>query len=656
MTLHAPDLDDRRFQDIVDEAKRLIPRYCPQWTDHNVSDPGVALLELYAWMTEMMIFRMNQVPDRLYVKFLELVGIELFSASAARADVLFELAAPPAEPVRVEPGTQVATDGDDDPVIFMTDDELTMVAPRLTACLTRSADGVFADHWDELRLPAGRVPCFSSLRPGDALYLGFDTSLASNLIRLDVVTSAEGAGIDPSRPPRAWQAWDGQDWVDVRILSDSSAGFNQTGSITLLLPRRHAPLPVSTTRAFWLRCRLMLPSRDQPMYDVSPLLDSVAAVGLGGAMTAHHAEAAPGEFLGRSDGGPGQEFSLRRAPVLARRADEHVRVLLPHADSHGEQQWVEWTEVADFADVAPDERVYTLDGASGLVRFGPQVRQPDGSLRRYGAVPPEGSAIWISGYRHGGGRRGNVGARTLTSLRTTIPQVARVTNLDPASGGVDAESVANAKLRGPLALRGGDRAVTAADFERLTLAAARGAARARCVAPEQPGDPVRVLVVPQIEVAPEELGLADLALPHDLRQQIADHLDAHRMLTTRVLVDGPSYLGISVAARVRGAAGLRPETIRAAAEAALYRYLNPVVGGPNGQGWPFRRDLNVGEVFALLSGVVGVEGVEEVVLFSGDLSLPRGTRRTRDQPLGNVARVPDGALLASCDHRVVVVQ
>jgi predicted phage baseplate assembly protein len=94
VTLPVVSLDDRRFQDIVDEAKRLIPRYCPEWTDHNVSDPGVALVELFAWMTEMVLYRVNQVPDRLYVKFLELVGVELFSSVPARAELLFRVTAP----------------------------------------------------------------------------------------------------------------------------------------------------------------------------------------------------------------------------------------------------------------------------------------------------------------------------------------------------------------------------------------------------------------------------------------------------------------------------------------------------------------------------------------------------------------------------------
>jgi predicted phage baseplate assembly protein len=67
MALPAPNLDDRRFQDLVDDAKRMVMRRCPEWTDHNVSDPGVTLIETFAFMTDQLLFRLNQVPDRLYV-------------------------------------------------------------------------------------------------------------------------------------------------------------------------------------------------------------------------------------------------------------------------------------------------------------------------------------------------------------------------------------------------------------------------------------------------------------------------------------------------------------------------------------------------------------------------------------------------------------
>src|SRR3712207_4516910 len=109
MALPAPNLDDRRFQDLVDDAKRLVQQRCPEWTDHNVSDPGVTLIETFAFMVDQLLYRLNRVPDRNYVRFLELIGVQLFPPSAARAAVTFWLSAPQSDTVRVPAGTQVAT-------------------------------------------------------------------------------------------------------------------------------------------------------------------------------------------------------------------------------------------------------------------------------------------------------------------------------------------------------------------------------------------------------------------------------------------------------------------------------------------------------------------------------------------------------------------
>src|SRR2546430_7543411 len=107
MVLPVPKLDDRSFQDLVNEAKKLIPRYAPEWTDHNVSDPGVTLIELFAWMTELLLYRMNQVPTRNYIKFLELIGVHLEPAQPARAELLFRLTAPQLATVTIPAGTEV---------------------------------------------------------------------------------------------------------------------------------------------------------------------------------------------------------------------------------------------------------------------------------------------------------------------------------------------------------------------------------------------------------------------------------------------------------------------------------------------------------------------------------------------------------------------
>ena len=74
MTLPLPNLDDRTYEDLLAEARSLIPGECPNWTDHNPSDSGIAMLELFAWLTEMLLYRVNQIPDRNIVTFLNLLN------------------------------------------------------------------------------------------------------------------------------------------------------------------------------------------------------------------------------------------------------------------------------------------------------------------------------------------------------------------------------------------------------------------------------------------------------------------------------------------------------------------------------------------------------------------------------------------------------
>ena len=129
----------------------------------------------------------------------------------------------------------------------------------------------------------------------------------------------------------------------------------------------------------------------------------------------------------------------------------------------------EWTEVTDFVDSGPTDRHFVWDSTTGEMRFGPSIRYPDGTIRQHGAIPPEGAQVVVDRVPHRAAARSATSAPgTLTGLRSAIPYVSRVENLGPATGGVDAETVDNAKRRGPQSLRSGSRAVTVTDFERLT--------------------------------------------------------------------------------------------------------------------------------------------------------------------------------------------
>src|SRR3981189_1736630 len=107
MSLPVPNLDHRSWNQLAAGAVRLIPRYTPEWTNHNTSDPGVTLLELYAWMTEMVIYRLHKVPEKNFLTFLALIGVRLKPPEPAR--VVLELT--PSEgadgELTVKKGTQV---------------------------------------------------------------------------------------------------------------------------------------------------------------------------------------------------------------------------------------------------------------------------------------------------------------------------------------------------------------------------------------------------------------------------------------------------------------------------------------------------------------------------------------------------------------------
>ncbi len=651
MALPAPNLDDRTFQDIVDEAKRLIPRYTPEWTNHNLSDPGVALIELFAWMSETVLYRLNQVPDKLFVHFLNLVGIDPFPPSVATVPLTFWLSAVQPNPVTVPAGMQVATSAEsgETAVVFTTIDDLVISQPVFKAAATTDVAGErIVDVTEDLRFPGSDVQCFTTpgrdgrLVPGDAVLFGFEASLAGMALRLTFDARAEGLGVDPTNPPLDWEVWNGEAWIQTDVYSDSTGGLNRAGEVVLMVPLEHEILTLAGIPAYWLRCRLLAPLPGQPTYQASPRIASLEVAALGGTVTAEHSAEAAGEVLGRSDGSPGQEFRVSRFPVLPRRVGETIIV----TDAGGP---VEWTEVEDFSRSKATDRHFVWNSSSGVVSFGPRIRYPDGSVRQHGRIPHDGAEIKVTAYRTGGGASGNVGARTLTVLRSAVPYVASAVNLRQATGGVDPETVQEAKRRGPLTLRTGQRAVTAQDFERLTLESSIEVARARCLPSADGRRAVRVLVVPQVRTDPQLHQLDDFALSAPLLARISNHLDQHRLVGSAIEVGTPYYQGISVAALVHAPAGRPLALIRQRAVAQLTRYLHPLTGGADGDGWLFDADVNAATITQLLESVEGIDRVDEVLLFEYDLR--SGTRIGGGR---DVIRLDAQSLFLSGPHRVVV--
>jgi predicted phage baseplate assembly protein len=648
VSLPAPNLDDRRFQELVDEGKRLVQRRCPEWSDHNVSDPGVTIIEVFAWMTDQLIHRLNQVPDRLYVKFLDLLGIELQVPVAAEADVTFWLSAPQTSPVVVEPGTtQVSTlrTETEQPVTFTVTERLSIVPCSLSHVLSTIQEGSYRSHTDELPFREGFLPFDTVPKPGDALLIGLSTAVPSCAVtlRFDCDVAA-GTGVDPLNPPIVWEALDEDGWKACEVQEDETGGLNRPGTTILHVPASHESTVFAEQSAGWLRCRVAELDEGQPPYDASPRILGLTAFTSGGTTRAVNAEVIRDERIGTSNGLPGQRFPLKNRPVVP---SDDPGSLVVGGDSEP------WLEVDSFIDSGPNDRHFRLDRMAGEVVFGPVVREPGGDVSQYGAVPRANAVIELTAYRTGGGSRGNVGSGSIKILKSAIQYVARVENRKAAGGGVDGEKLDNAKLRGPMQLRG-TRAVAARDFEHQARSAApTEVARVKCLSAGAGADPgaVRVLITPTAISDPLGRLRFDQLTPlrHSLLEKITTHLDRRRLVGVRVLVEPPLYMGLTITATIHCASTRDPRRVQDAALEALYRYFHPITGGPDRAGWPFGRPAHHGEAFWVLQQVPGVLFVERAQLFrSNPLTGQRGDAVDR-------LELEPNALVFSHEHEVDVV-
>lgn len=642
MTLEAPNLDDRAFQELVDEAKRRVAARCPEWTDHNVSDPGVMLIELFAWMTEQLTWRLNRVPDRLFVKFLDLIGVEPYPPRAAECDVSFWLSAVQPVPVTVPAGTQLATvRSEQEPAVaFTTVEEAAIVPCRLAEAATVTAGGERQDRTAQLRSNTPFLIFATPPVPGDALEVTLSTPVPRCGVTLRFTCDeAYGKGVDPRRPPLIWEAYDGREWKRCD-RNDETGGLNRSGVVTVWLPAAGEDGERDAPRH--LRCRLRETEGEEQPYDESPRVLGLTAETSAGVARAVHAELVRDELLGSSSGLPGQRFALARGPLVAAESPRIVDTPVG-----------EWRQVRSFATSAEDDRHFVLDFTRGEVVFGPAVREPgrDG-LRSFGLAPPAGTPLRLREYRTGGGPSGNVAAQALRVLKSSIPFVSRVENRDAAFGGAAGETLDDAKVRGPLTLHRLERAVTAADYEHLAADAAPEVGRVRCVPAKGEGDvvkPVEVLVMPSALAGPDgRLDPDDLVPSEDLLARVGRYLERRRVVGAHAHVRGIALRGVRVNALVRLKGGVPRSRVEQPAVRALYDYFNPLTGGPNGKGWPFGRPVYTGEVQLVLQRVEGVALVREVKLFTVDLLTGDRGQPVQRIELGPKAQiVSDGHLVAA---------
>ncbi|MUT65921.1 putative baseplate assembly protein [Paenibacillus sp. NEAU-GSW1] len=277
-------LDDRSYADIVDQARRMIPKRVPEWTDENAHDPGITFLELFAWLTEMQRFFISRVPDRSRIKFLDLLGVKPADASAAKAQLCFSGIS---RKTVLPRGTKLLAEDQ----MFETAATLALNPLKLDRIVSRTeleSNDVTASN-EQMNISF--YPFGKEAGAGSRLYISFDRELdMSEQIELSVKLKDGGLfgehsdsslnrnAVTPSAT-LSWKAyaWDEQSgvagWIPMDVVEDETVHFTLTGKLTVRNVARMLPItvhPANDRFRYWICCTI-----EQAGYELPPRIDAL---------------------------------------------------------------------------------------------------------------------------------------------------------------------------------------------------------------------------------------------------------------------------------------------------------------------------------------------------------------------------------------------
>jgi hypothetical protein len=701
--LPTPILDDRSYQQLRDELVRRIPVYAPEWTDHNASDPGITLVELFAFLGENLLFRFNQIPETTKLAYLKLLRIPMRAAVPARAMIVLERT--DSEPVAAGNGLIVAlgTEAKAGSVSYETTTEvvawpLTAIAvARIAAPVPTQPEAIdFAnaaidalDGLGDTQEPAYYTTEHVPADPSDpsalpvnvrsavdgALWIALLRTkttdlkkLGSALINIGFVPDEEIVGIadvdacpgvtpGDKGPEMIWQVSTRTVTAGVpkfrtlAIEGDTTRGLTQQGVLRLRLPTDPDSIGVPDPGDEYLLGTGNFPP---PLEDAEQAKNLICWI-----RASRRASDRPiGRvlYVGVNATEVLQARSARTEFLAVGTGDAgqtctlvNHPVLARTAQIQVEEEgrWVDWEEVDGFAASTSESRHFVLDAEAGTVQFGNGIR---------GRAPQIGARIRARTYRFGGGLEGNVGAKAITKLEG-LSQV-KGTNPLPARGGAPAESIAEALERVPGELRRHDRAVTMGDFRELALATpGADVGRADCLPLFRPPKNLAALHAPQADVSFDEAaGVVSVVVwPREdrkrpnapmasrtLLREVCEWLDTRRLVTTELYVIPPTYRKIAVAVGLRAKPGYGIEAVRRWVELVLRQYLAPLPPyGPEGHGWPLGRAVYGPELEAAALQVEGVELLEGLSVSGWDEAAQAWSPPRREPVLLHAWEVPE---------------
>ena len=608
MSLPQPRLDDKNFQELLEDAKKLIPIYDPEWTDYNIHDPGITFIELFAWLVEMQIYRLDLVSEKNRLKFLKMLGERTKPATPAITDVTFSNKSK--SPIIIPQNTQLATITPEQPseIIFETLKEINVIPQEIIKIESQDsyeitdntfANGMEGHYYYAFGKTAGKDSTLT-LEFNDKL-LPVKLDIMVNLHEKDLIEIGSHGEELPEIYPSTKLKWEYKNkngkWVKLKE-EDETFQFTFSGSVSLQI--RGSPSEI--------RCRV-----EEEGYEIPPRIESISL----NTVKAIQKEQVKGENgngldVGVSNGLPNQTFCLPPPPSKSSKTlkgeewcttqitenlvmEKSTRICTIYND-----QKFEWVEVPDFAASKENDLHFMVDLDNGIIRFGDGI---------HGMIPPAEHQITTT-YTHIDGEKGNVAAKQINLILDDDIENIELTNEKPASGGFNSETIEDAIIRVRKDLRTPYTAVTSHDYEELAKSTPGLRVRRAKALADKNYNTVTVLVVP--ESIPENTSSKPGASDGFLKT-VCNHLDKHRLITTQIKTENPKYVKITVNATIKPQTGYDEKIMNKRAVETLNKFLNPFTGY-TGDGWPFGRNVFRSEIYEVLDEVEGVDCVFNVNL------------------------------------------
>jgi hypothetical protein len=276
----SPAINSRNFKDLLRHLRSMAPFYVPEWHSHEEKGPGIALAQIYLHLYEHILSRLNQVPDKNFVAFLDMLGLELQPAQSATVPVTFTLAEGSKENVLAEKGTQLTaavTDdqGESQELIFETENNLSITSAKLLHVFSIDAvqDKIY-DHSEDFGASRPFKIFTGTNLQEHSLYIGHNDLLNQERpseieVNFTITSGADGGG----KFEFVWEYWNGNNWVNLAIFKnkidvaaksniDTTKRFQKSGVFTL--KKNHVgkidEKDISGIKSRWLRCRLTNPA------------------------------------------------------------------------------------------------------------------------------------------------------------------------------------------------------------------------------------------------------------------------------------------------------------------------------------------------------------------------------------------------------------